>query len=91
MAKKLALALHAEAPQRAQGIEDCAWMSDGERCHYPGTIWRNVHGVGSGFCRFHIQEDITAAYGARIVVESRNYKPRTMAQRDHDAVFGPRG
>ena len=87
MAKKT---ISAEAPQRAQGIEDCAWMSEGERCHYPGTIWRNVHGVGPGYCRFHVQENISMAYGARVVLESRDYKPRTMAQRDHDAVAAGR-
>lgn len=83
MAKKVvAFPSNREPPQRAQGIEDCAWMSDGERCHYPGTIWRTVHGVGPGFCRFHVQEDCTAAYGAAVVVESRNYRPRSLVERD---------
>ena len=75
-------------PQRTGGIQDCAWISDGEQCHYPGTGWSNTHGVGPGYCCFHAMSGLSMEQGKAIVLRSRSYAPRTQAQRYHDAVFG---
>ena len=76
-------------PERSQGIQSCAWVSASGRCHYPGTISHSTQGMGPWYCRFHAKPDVSAAYGEQVVIESKGYKPRTMAERDYDAVHTP--
>lgn len=70
--------------EKSAGITNCAWVTHGEQCGYPGTISHNTQGMGPWYCRFHSQSDITQQYGAQVVQQSRFYQPRSLAQRDAD-------
>ena len=74
---------------KSQAIENCAWVSASGRCRYPGTISHNTQGMGPWYCRFHAKPDLSASYGEQVVIESKGYQPRMMAERDHDAVHMP--
>lgn len=83
-------------PMKSAGVGNCEWISNGERCHYPGTISHNTQGLGPWFCHFHSQSGISAHYGEQIVNASRDYKPSMMEERDashlrrlHDPQWKP--
>lgn len=69
-------------PGKSDGVSDCAWIANGERCHYPGTTSHNTVGMGPWYCRFHAMQDISQHYGEQVVRESRNYRQLTMKERD---------
>jgi hypothetical protein len=69
-------------PQKSAGVGNCAWLANGEQCHYPGTISHNTVGLGPWYCRFHVTPDISQHYGEQVVRESRNYRQLTIAERD---------
>jgi hypothetical protein len=56
-------------PQRFQ----CAWVADGLRCRYPGTIAQSTNGTGPHYCRWHYQ-CADPVHGARLVQESQGYQ-----------------
>jgi len=70
------------APEKSTGIGDCAWLANGEQCHYPGTSSHNTQGLGPWYCRFHAAPDVSQHYGEQVVIQSRNYRLMTMQERD---------
>lgn len=58
----------------------CEWVSDYERCRYPGTLSPNTRGGGPWFCRGHFGCD-DPVLGAQIVSQSNNYARPTYQNR----------
>lgn len=69
-------------PQKSAGIGQCAWLANGEQCHYPGTISFNTQGMGPWYCRFHAVNGITAHHGEQVVIASRDYVAMDLGGRD---------
>ena len=67
---------------KSAGISDCAWLANGEQCHYPGTTSHHTNGTGPWYCRFHATQGISQSRGEQIVIQSRSYQPMTLAERD---------
>lgn len=59
-------------PGKSEGFTRCAWRAHGEQCHYAGTTSHNTVGMGPWYCRFHAAPDISMAYGAQVVEQSRS-------------------
>jgi hypothetical protein len=56
----------------------CAYMANGHRCHYPGTVSENTTGGGPFYCSHHaaiLHDTGSAAFGAEIVEASRRAHP----------------
>lgn len=52
----------------------CSWLSNGERCRYPGSLGHTTRGDGRWYCRGHFRCD-DQEEGRRIVIESREFAP----------------
>jgi hypothetical protein len=52
----------------------CCWESNGEQCHYPGTLSRTTLGDGPWYCRWHFDCN-DPEFGQRIVEDSRRWNP----------------
>lgn len=58
------------APVAGLDQHRCEWLSNGERCHWPGSCSTDTHGGGPWYCTAHNDCD-DMEKGLRIVVESR--------------------
>lgn len=54
------------------GYQQCEWISNRERCSYPGSLSLNTHEGGPYYCRLHFGCD-DPVFGAQIVEASRDY------------------
>jgi hypothetical protein len=70
-----------QSDDRPLGYSQCEWLSDGERCRYPGSISRHTNGHGPWYCSAH-DLCLTGMDGAQIVEASRNYRHRPIVERD---------
>lgn len=61
------------ADQPMQDRARCAWTSNGEQCHYPGSMSRSTLGAGPYYCSAHMFCG-DGAEGAQIVQQSRPFR-----------------
>ena len=70
--KRTPIASEADLPMSDNGT--CAWLANGKRCRFPGSITNSTLGSDRWYCRFHFMLK-HGSTGAEVVEQSQGYTP----------------